>query len=150
MSDEEPAKKRKSDEMRPQPKSKRKVRPQEPMEVVGSSNPEERFLALEGTYRDCQNQLTKKNSKKSQATTILQPKVSDWLRQCYAWVEHEFFYSNYDLPYYDYSEFQEILQYAGLGIVRSHAEQQQKFSDYATFRMALGKPRLFSHEFIQQ
>ena len=73
--------------------------------------------------------LTKRTSKKSQVSTAQQPK-------CYSWVEHEFFYSNYDLPYYDYNEFQEILQYVGL-------EPIQKFSDYEVLKRTLGRPKLF-------
>jgi len=37
--DEEPSKKRKNDDLKPQPKSKRKVRPQEPLETSNSLNP---------------------------------------------------------------------------------------------------------------
>ncbi len=63
--------------------------------------------------------------------------------QTHSRIEHEYFYSNYDLPFFTQNHFQEMLNYVGL-------EYDQKYIDNQRIRRAMGKPRLFTSDFINE
>ena len=73
-------------------KSKRKIKPQQPSVLFGNSNPEERLGSLESLFRECHSSsVAKKYQKKSSSSVAIQTST---------WLHREFFYSNFEKPYY--------------------------------------------------
>jgi len=92
------------------------------------------FKIIEGLSKSCNG----KNSKK--LYRIVDETISP---STIKWVENEFFYSFIDSIYFSQNEFQELLDYANISKLGKLTKNEWNF-----IRLAVGKPRRFSRNFI--
>ena len=92
------------------------------------------FKIIEGLSKSCNG----KNAKKSYR--IVDETISS---ATIKWVENEFFYSFIDSIYFSQNEFQELLDYANISKLGKLTRNEWNF-----IRLAVGKPRRFSRNFI--
>lgn len=96
-------------------------------------NPEERLALIEHLFRECQSssrKLTRKNPNN--------------LSHISAWVHNEFFYSNYERPYFDENDFKELLDCVDM------PNSELTHGDFRLIQKCMGKPRLFTQAYITE
>ena len=115
-------------------RSKRKAKPQVSCPHLEHHNADERLALSEQSFRECQA-ATKKTVKKNPNN----------MAHITAWVHHEFFYANYERPYFEENDFKELLECVGV-----RGGSPLPFGDFKLLQRAMGKPKLFTPAFVHE
>ena len=107
-----------------------------PIKTFEYSSPPQLFKIIEGQSKSCNG----KNPRKANRT------VDEVIpMQTIKWVENEYFYSFIDSVYFSHNDFQEMLDYTNISKLGKMTRHEWNF-----IRLAMGKPRRFSKNFIRE
>ncbi|KAL4486091.1 hypothetical protein ABPG72_004025 [Tetrahymena utriculariae] len=98
---------------------------------------EKRIAYIEEISKNCNGKNPKKQTKKLSSLEQINESSLQW-------IEHEFFYSTIDKPFFQFNEFKEMLAKVGLENIGKLTK-----AEWNIIRKAMGKPRRFSNEFVR-